>query len=304
MAKVMMPDMATLVKAVNEILERFPNTTLTLRQVYYQLVAAHIIENNINSYKSLSRMLVKARENGEVDDSRIEDRGRQTIGGDREKADPETFYKEYEDFFRTCWEQYSRPMWEGQPHYVECWLEKDALSRIVSDIASRYGVKTCIARGYSSYTFLKDASDRINRACYPASASEFEDSLDPIILYFGDHDPSGVDMVRDLGVRLERYGVTGGTEIVNKIALNRAQIDKYNLPPDPTKEKDARAKKFIAEHGNEVVELDALNPDVLQELVKSSILKTINSEIWNQNARESQEEQTKIKAQVDAHFER
>ena len=109
-------------------------------------------------------------------------------------------------------------------------------------------------------------------------------------------------MVRDLGVRLQKYGVPGGEEIVNKIALNRQQIDKYKLPPAPTKEKDARAKKFIAQHGDEVVELDALDANVLQEMVKSSIIGCIDSGIWNKNLQESREEQLKIKEQVDAHF--
>lgn len=295
MAKITMPDMATIVKAVNEILKRYPSgVKLTLRQIYYQLVAAHIIENDEHSYKNLSRMLVKARESGAVDDARMEDRGRQTIGGDRDKTDPDTFYQEYEDWFRSCWRSYSRPSWEGQPLYVEVFVEKDALSRLVSDAAKRYGVSTSVARGYSSYTFLKDGADRIVKNCNGAR--------DPVILYFGDHDPSGVDMTRDLGARLERYGVPDGESAVKRIALTREQIDKYDLPPAPVKGKDSRAKKFIEEHGDEVVELDALDANVLQELVKSSILECIDGEIWNRNSEESRKEQLKIKEQVDAHF--
>jgi hypothetical protein len=297
------PDYSIIVKEVNKILTRFPDTKLTLRQIYYQLVAAMIIENNEKSYKNLSRALVKARENGAVDDSRMEDRGRQTIGGDRYPVDPKTFYQEYEDAFRECWRQYSRPMWQGQNKYCEVWIEKDALSRIVSDVARGYGVITCIAKGYSSYTFINNAAARICKTCYPAHI-DIEDSRAPVILYFGDFDPSGEDMVRDLGARLEKYGVPGGEEIVEKIALNRKQIDKYSLPSAPTKEKDVRAKKFIAMHGDEVVELDALNPDILKELVKDSILANIDASIWNNNRVEARKEQEVIREQVEAHFAR
>jgi hypothetical protein len=189
-------------------------------------------------------------------------------------------------------------MWKGQPLYAEVFVEKDALSRLVSDIANKYGVKTCICKGYSSYTFLKDAAERIVYNCQDCDG----EARSPIILYFGDHDPSGIDMTRDLGARLERYGVPKGETIVERIALTREQIDKYRLPPAPVKEKDSRAKKFIAEHGDEVVELDALDATVLQELVSKSIIACIDSDIWNRNLKESKDEQDLIKKQVEAHF--
>jgi len=290
-----MPDMATLVDAVNKILKRYPEEVkLTLRQVYYQLVAAHIIENDEHAYKSLSAMLVKARESGAVDDSRFEDRSRQTIGGDHEKADPEKFYQEYENFFRTCWEQYTRPMWENQPLYVEVFIEKDALSRLASDVAKKYGVKTAVCKGYSSYTFLKSAAERIVQNC--------GDDRKPKILYFGDHDSSVVDMTRDLGVRLERYGVPEGESIVERVALTPEQIEKYDLPPAPAKGKDTRTKKFIEKYGDGTVELDALDASVLQDLVKSSIIRCVDAGIWNRNSHESHKEQMRIKEQVEAHF--
>jgi hypothetical protein len=290
-----MPPMDVIVHEVNEILKRYPKEVkLTLRQIYYQLVAKHIIENDEHVYKSLSSMLVKARESGAVDDSRMEDRGRETIGGDNNETDPSSFYQEYEDFFRDCWKQYQRPMWQDQPRYVEVFVEKDALSRLVSDVASKFGVSTSVCKGYSSYTLLKNAANRIVGNC--------GDDRYPVILYFGDHDPSGVDMTRDLGARLERYGVPEGETTVKRVALLPEQIKQYNLPPAPVKGGDSRTKKFVAEFGDGVVELDALDANILQELVKTSIFKCINTEIWNQNARESKKEQMRIKEQVDAHF--
>lgn len=298
-----MPPMDVLVNAINEILARYdPGTKLTLRQIYYQLVARHIIVNNEKAYKSLSRILVQAREQGLVDDRRIEDRNRETIGGDYRKENPDNFFSNHLESFRNCWKYYSRPMWQDQPRYVEVFLEKDALSRLVSDVANQYGVKTCVCKGYSSYTFLNDAATRICKTCYPGTATKFENFLNPIILYLGDLDPSGVDMTRDLGARLERYGVPGGSEIIHRIALTPEQVKKYDLPPEPAKGSDSRARKFIEEYGEGTVELDALDPEVLQGIVKDSIVECIDAHIWNENAKKSNEEVARIHEQVEEYF--
>lgn len=300
------PDYDTIVAEVNKIFKKFPDDKLTLRQIYYQLVAAMIIDNNIKAYKRLSEYLVRARETGDVDDTHIEDRARYIIGGDCDKEDPDMVYANAEEAFRNCWQYYARPMWEGQPEYVEVWIEKDALSRIVADVAEQWGVMTCVAKGYSSYTFINTAATRIMRACWQNKTVDdllvAEKIRTPKILYFGDFDASGEDMVRDLGVRLERYGLVDGSTSVQKIALNREQIDQYHLPTAPAKGTDNRTKKFIEKHGDEVVELDSLDPDVLKALVQGAIVAHIDPEIWENMASESERERARIKHQVDLHF--
>lgn len=257
------------VKNVNEVLEQY-DVALTLRQIYYRLVADYGLENVVTNYKTLSAILVKARERGEVDDSGIEDRVRSTIGGDWGYDSPERFLEDKLNELRGAADGYTRAMWEDQEYYVEIWIEKDALSRIISDEAKKSRVLTAVARGYSSYTFAKDGADRIQ---------ENGEGKKIVILHFGDFDPSGLDMTRDLKTRLIRYGA-GDIEL-RRVALTPEQIRKYKLPPAPAKKSDSRTAKFIAEHGDAVVELDALKPDVLQKLVGDTIDTYVDIEKWN-----------------------
>lgn len=304
-----------LITEVNKIIARY-ETPLTLRQIYYQLVAALIIPNNLNSYKSLGKILTKAREQKKVDHRRIEDRGRQALGGDYAHYEIDEFYEMRRDEFKNSAASYSRPVWFGQKYYLEVFVEKDALSRLVSSIADGLGVTTCIAKGYSSFSFVKRATERIRHQClFSADDIEYKQ---PVILYFGDFDPSGQDMVRDLQRRLLEYGLDEWVEdeyrededegesqvgLVSKLALTMEQITEYKLPPAPVKMSDVRAAKFIEEYGDEVVELDALDPRLLQKFVKEGIEKYIDRKIWDENQKKEEEDRKAIQEKVDAHFE-
>ena len=99
------------------------------------------------------------------------------------------------------------------------------------------------------------------------------------ILYFGDFDPSGEDMVRDLQKRIMLYGAPTAT--VHKIALTKDQVKTWKLPPAPVKKSDKRAAKFIEAHGDiSAVELDALDPEDLQNIVKTTIEGYIDPVKW------------------------
>jgi hypothetical protein len=274
-----------IVIAVNEIITHY-TMKVTLRQVYYRLVAAQVIDNNINSYKRLSKILTNAREEGEVDPDKFEDRGRYTEGGDSGYDDVDDFMKIRKELFIDAWKNYRRLAWAGQDDYVEVWVEKDALASQMTEVAGQYGVLVSVARGYSSFTFLHEAVERI---------LDFKEvGRVPQILYFGDFDPSGQDMVRDLGARLDRYGIEDAPDMIRKVALTPNQIEQYQLPPAPTKEGDSRAKKFIEEHGDACVELDALDPPVLREIVRRAILGHVNSEIWNANQELAEREKIEV----------
>jgi hypothetical protein len=301
------PPYEVIVREVNEILKKYKGEKLTLRQIYYQLIVRKVFENIPQNYKYLSHTLVKAREAGDVDDSRIEDRGRKVMGGDHSLRQPEEFYQSHENAFRRCWNNYSRPYWLDQPDYVEVWVEKDSLASIVSVPASQFNVMTCVGKGYSSYSYVNEAAKRIMRMCKAGG----EVDRCPKILYFGDHDPSGHDMVRDLEARLKRYGLETDVDdyqVVEKIAITKDQIKEYKLPTDPIslkkKKDDKRSKKFISEFGNRVVELDALDPDVLKQMVQSAIEAHIDPEIWNKHADESERERNEIREKIEEHFGR
>lgn len=276
-----------IINAVNDVIGQY-NMPLTLRQIYYRLVSRNLIENKLNSYKGLSRILVEAREHGLVPEDMIEDRARATHGGDGGYHDPESFIREKVSDLKQCWETYTKPLWDDQGRYLEVWVEKDALSRLVSDVADEYRVMTCVGRGYSSYTYVREAVNRF---------IPIQDEKECIILYFGDFDPSGLDITRDLGRRITDYGAPDVE--IRRIALLPDQIRQYDLPPAPVKMSDARAVSFIARYGNGVVELDALEPPTLQQMIRDAIEAEIDREEWNRVIREIREEREQVKVAIE-----
>lgn len=270
-----------IVPQVRSILGQY-ESRMTLRQIFYRLVSKQLIKNLENRYKGLSRMLVKARELGEIDWRRMEDRTRRTHGGDFEDMKETGYCKREEELFRNAWKKFTLSQWKPQPKHLEVWLEKDALSGLVTDFANALQVKTCPTKGYSSYTYIREAVERLN---------EHKDK-ELIVLYLGDYDPSGDDITRDLGNRLRKYGADVTVEL---IALNLDQIQKYNLPPEIAKTTDPRYAKFVYKTGStDTVELDALEPNVLQEIIETAIKSHIDMDLWQARI----EERAQIRARL------
>lgn len=234
---------------INTILEEYRNDgyVLTLRQLYYQLVSKDIIPNNDREYAKLSNILKKGRMAGIVDWSAIEDRVR-----DVQHAIQDTI------------EQYRVNRMQGQQRNIEIWVEKDALSNVLFRVTSKYHIRLMVNRGYSSISAMYDAHRRLRSG--------------DVILYFGDHDPSGKDMVRDIRERMEEFG----REIdVRPVALTMEQIRRFNPPPNPAKITDPRAKWYIREYGRTSWELDALPPRELIRLAEEAVEELIDLDQYN-----------------------
>ncbi len=277
-----------IVDAALDIFQQY-DTAITLRQLYYRLVSRLLIPNTINSYKRLSRIMVKAREDGDVPLNCLEDRSRRGLGrGDVGYNSAEEYLKKKITTLQDSWKSFTMPMWDDQPKNVMISLEKDALSRLVSREANRFSVRTFPTRGYPSFSFVQEMSRYITRQL---------GGKPTVVLYFGDFDPSGVDIERDLSERLERYGAKDFT--VQRIALTADQIKKYSLPPMPVKRSDARADSFLEEHGDRAVELDALDPNLLQTTVRKAVVKNINMRKWNARVRKTEELQRWIRDKLD-----
>lgn len=235
---------------VCEVLAEYDHA-LTLRQLFYRLVAAHVIENAENSYKSLSRTLVKAREEGLVAIDALEDRTR--------APERPSCWMDVEHYAEAVRDSYRRDKWRTQQQHVEVWIEKDALAGLIERVTRPRDVFAYACRGYNSMTALWEAGQRFEKIGKPV-----------LLLYFGDFDPSGVDMTRDIRDRLATYTTADVT--VRRVALTKAQIIEHNLPPMPAKRSDSRAADFIDEHGEvSAVELDALPPDVLTAMTAETI---------------------------------
>jgi len=275
-----------LVSMVNAVLHEY-DMALTLRQLFYQLVSKHVFANTESNYKHLSRVLVKAREKGDVNASRIEDRSRQVLGqGDWGYESPESFLSTVERGLREAWKRFSLTLWEDQHYQVLVALEKDALSRLVSAVAGDFRVKTFPTRGYGSYTYVTEI------------AQECDGDKPTIIVYLGDYDPSGLDIQRDLESRLERYGAEDFK--IERVALTLEQIQRYQLPPIPAKTSDPRLARFIADTGgSDVVELDALSPNILQDVVRNAILHRIDMQKWNARVKHIREEKEKLRQKLE-----
>jgi hypothetical protein len=245
-----------LIDQCNEIIERYQDMglKLTLRQLYYQLVSANIVPNTERSYKNVGGTVSDGRLAGLIDWDAIEDRGRQ--------PKPLTEWESPQDIMKAVCSQYRLDRWDGQDVYVELWVEKDALSGVLRPIAHEYHVMLAVNKGYSSQSAMYEAAQRFKK-------KEQEQEKQCLLLYLGDHDPSGEDMVRDIGDRLEMFGVQNLETL--KIALTTKQVKEFRPPPNPAKITDPRAKSYIALHGPTSWEVDALPPQVLVKIIRAAI---------------------------------
>ncbi len=260
-----------LVEKCNEIIEDYESQgfTLTLRQLYYQLVSRDIIPNSQKEYKRVGSIINDARLAGLVDWGAIEDRTRNVRSL--------SHWENPGDIVKTVARQFRVDMWQGQTYRPEVWIEKDALVGVIEDVCTRYDVPFFSCRGYTSQSEMWGASQRM--------IAHAENEQVPFILHFGDHDPSGKDMSRDIVERINMFMGEGGLKF-ERLALNMEQIRQYNPPPNPAKLTDSRCAGYIAEFGASSWELDALEPRVIAELIERSLNRLIDKKKWDVRARE------------------
>ncbi len=298
-------DKTTLCARIVAVVENYAKQgyTLTLRQLYYQLVASDTIPNDDTVYKKLSSILDDLRYTGMVDWDAIEDRGR--------VPDLPYYAENIPDAMDDILRAYRLDRQSGQDNVIEMWTEKDAISGILRRVTHEYHIRLVVNKGYSSSSAMYRAYRRLYR--------ELEKGKRVTILYFGDHDPSGLDMVRDIKDRMINFLLNGESldiphntltywynhvglenppadeqrddeddidyikrcyvhemfEVV-PIGLTLEQIREYNPPPNPAKTTDSRSDWYIKEFGNESWEVDALSPAVMENIVRDAIDRRIN----------------------------
>lgn len=261
---------------INAILEEYTadGYVLTLRQLYYQLVSRDIIPNQQKEYTQLSNILKKGRMAGIVDWAAIEDRVR--------KPKLPYWVHDIPDAIADTVRQYRLNRMKGQARKIEVWVEKDALSNVLSRVTEKYHIRLMVNRGYSSVSAMYDAHQRLQTG--------------DTILYFGDHDPSGLDMVRDIRERLAEFG--RDIEVV-PVALTMEQIRQFNPPPNPAKIQDPRADWYISQFGDLSWELDALPPKELIRLAEDNILERIDLDQYNYMVEKEEQDIMTLKKQFD-----
>jgi hypothetical protein len=246
---------------------------LTLRQLYYQFVARDLLPNKQSEYKRLGSIINDARLAGLLDWSHLVDRTRNL----RDLA----HWDDPESIVSAVAKQYRTDRWASQKYRVEVWVEKDALTGVIGRTAERLDVPWFSCRGYTSQSELWSAARR--------HQGYERDGQQVMVIHLGDHDPSGVDMSRDIADRLELFNADTK---VWRIALNMPQVRQYNPPPNPAKLTDSRAENYIEKHGASSWELDALDPAVLDQLITDAVESYRDDEQWERDtaAMETQRE--------------
>lgn len=274
------PDSLDRINVCNEIISEYlaAGLKLTLRQLYYQLVTKNIITNEEKSYKHLSSLISDARLAGLIDWDAIEDRIRQP----RIQSE----FAGLADLVEVAIRSYRLPRWKGQDYYVECWVEKDALAGVLTPLGKEFHVTLMVNRGYSSQSAMYESAQRF-----------LDHEGAPTLLYIGDMDPSGEDMVRDIRERLMTFGVSDIE--VRKIALTMDQIQQYNPPPNPAKISDPRAAAYIDKHGASSWEVDALPPEVLNDLIREAFKEIIDTEKMNEIIETEETDKERLREMVE-----
>jgi len=274
-----------LIEKCNVILDSYAaqGFDMTLRQLYYQLVQANEIHNNQRQYDRLGDIVNNARLAGLIDWDYIVDRTRSL----RQLST----WNSPSEIISVSAEQYRVDKWEGQLYRPEVWIEKEALAGVFERVCNEMEVPYFSCRGYASITALYSTWRRFKN--YLAKGQI------PYILHFGDHDPSGIDMTRDITDRLIKFGLTPKLE---RMALNYEQVERFRPAPNFCKLSDSRANGYIAKFGLESWELDALQPDVLAAIFRTEIENLIDVSAWD-SAVELEREQSAVLHKISDRFD-
>lgn len=256
--------------------------TLSVRQLYYQLVARDQIENTEKSYKRIASIINDGRLAGLIDWDAIEDRNRDIEVRSR--------WESGASIIEACAQSYHMDMWDNQQCRVFVIVEKAALAGVLDPVCRKHDVPLLAARGYPSVSIVREM---VKEHIEPALEREQRVT----VLHLGDHDPSGIDMTRDLEERFQLFlpEYLHDWFTLNRIALSMQQIEEKNPPPNPAKTTDSRFQGYRQRYGDESWELDALEPAYLSDLVEGHIILDVDDEAWEAKEAEIKDVKDRLK---------
>lgn len=271
-----------LIDKTNTVLEQAhrDNVKMTLRNVHYKFVKNGWYANTDESYNRLKNAVGQGRLAGLISWTDIEDNERDLMGV--------RTYEAPEQMLRGLAGKFSMDLWAGQPWRPEVWVEKKGMTNVIADICTQLRVDFFASKGYNSLTEAWKAGQRLR--------DYIQRGQRPIIFYAGDHDPSGLDMVRN---NIEQLELFAGTPImVVHIALTWDQVQALgpDLPPNPAKQRDARLPQYIeymerkgADDPEVSWEVDALEPTYIRQLIDENVSRIRDERLWDQALLEEQE---------------
>lgn len=232
---------------------------MTVRQIFYQATVRGLVpKDEGRGYKVVQRLLVQMREEGQLPYRWITDSLRIVRGYTR--------WGSAAGFAQDVASLYRRDYWAGAAVRVEIWIEKDALASVIAPVViDEWGLDLHVSRGFSSVSYLQAAAEAIK-----------DDGRPTYVYVLSDFDPSGMGLAQKIGEELIRRAAPVAVA-VERLAVSKDQIEAWALPSRPTKTTDSRAKKFIEEHGDRSVELDAIPPATLRMMVSTAIACHANS---------------------------
>lgn len=252
---------------------------LTLRQLYYRFVSRALIPNTEKSYTRLGNIISDARRAGLIDWDAIVDRTRFL----RQRS----FWDKPESILESARASYHRDLWADQPKRLQVWIEKDALVGVIEEVCQTNDVPFFSCRGYVSDSEMWAGAMRMRE--YAKKQGQ-----DVLILHLGDHDPSGIDMTRDIRERIGLFSNYEQNIEIRRIALTMDQIEELQPPPNPAKVTDSRYESYQSKYGEESWELDALEPSYIHDLIQDSIVDERDDDKWQASIRIQEEERGKI----------
>jgi len=252
------------IEQVNNILAEYEaqGYDLSLRQLFYQMVSRDLLPNTQKEYKRLGDLMNNARLAGLVDWDMIKDRTRKTEGN--------AHFESPADILNIAASQFAIDKWIDQPYHVEVMVEKQALEGVLIPVCKRLDINFTANKGYSSVSAFYERGRQLRH-----KAQRLNKKI--VVFYLGDHDPSGLDMTRDVSERLAMFAETSVK--VERLALNYSQVEELNPPPNATKESDTRAAEYNRRYKSSW-ELDAVEPATLARLVTEAVLKYRDADKW------------------------
>jgi hypothetical protein len=232
--------------AIIEVLEQ--DQPMTVRQVFYRLVSGGWIAKTETEYKqTVGRLLTEMRLEGVIPFGWIADNTRW--------MQKPTTSSSAEQALRRTSHLYRQALWDNLGVYVEVWREKEALAGVLYDVTNEWDVPLMVTRGYPSLSYVHEAAQAIEAMGKPAT-----------ILYFGDHDPSVVDIPRNVMDMLREFAPDADIDL-DRIAVTPLQLATMGLETRPTKTSDSRSRDF----DRDSVEVDAIPPATLRYLYRQAI---------------------------------
>jgi hypothetical protein len=253
----------------------FRHKPITVRGLMYRGQAAGLFPSTSDKfYDQTARVILKLRRAGIVEYAWI-------VDSTRRRLKPSS-WSGLADFAETASYAYRLDLWSRQRHYIEFFVEKDAIAGVVQPVTGKFDIHLNVIRGQVSETFVWNV------------AEEWKEIRKPIFAYYlGDHDPAGFKIEASLKRKLRAFA--GKDFQWQRLAISPYDFANSSLQGFPVKRKAAGRRDYIEEHGDRCVEVDALDPEVLRTRIRDAIEQHIDQYEWKKLQQTEELERTVLK---------